>query len=75
MLLADLFADWDNARRAESYRATVFHATTNAKLAEKLVQDSDANFTGLPVSTPLRVEVTAINDAGESPAVSWTINL
>ena len=70
-----LFADWDNARRAESYRATVFHATTGAKLQERMVQDSDANFSGLPTGTPLRVEVTAINDAGESAAVSGTINL
>ncbi len=70
-----LFADWDNARRAESYRATVFHATTGAKLQERMVQDSDANFSGLPTGIPLRVEVTAINDAGESAAVSGTINL
>ncbi len=71
----NLFADWDNARRAQSYRASVFNTLTGAKLQERMAQDSDANFSGLPTGTPLRVEVTAINDAGESPAVSWTINL
>ena len=75
MTLTDLLSDWDNARRAESYRASVFNMLTGAKLTEKLVEDSDANFTGLPTGTPLRVEVTSINDAGESPAVSWTVNL
>jgi hypothetical protein len=70
-----LFADWDDARRAESYRASVFNAATNAKLAELLVQDSDANFSGLPTDIPLRVEVTSINAAGESPAVVLGITL
>ena len=70
-----LFADWDNARRAESYRARVFNAATNAKLAEQLVQDSDAHFTALPTGIPLRVEVTSINTAGESPAVSGAVTL
>ncbi len=70
-----LFADWDNARRAESYRAAVFNAVTGAKLQERIVQDSDANFSGLPTGIPLRVDVTALNTKGESPAVSGAINL
>lgn len=72
----DLFADWSDARRADRYRARVFNATTGAKLDEKIVSDSDANFTGLPVSIPLRVEVTSINtDGGESGPVSGTVTL
>ena len=69
------FADWDDARRADTYRATVFNATTNAQLQEQLVQDSDAHFTALPVGTPLRIEVTALNAAGESPAVTLLLTI
>lgn len=70
-----LIADWDNARRAASYRATVFNAATNTKLQEQLVQDSDANFTGLPTGVLLRVEITALNESGESPPLSGTVTL
>ena len=70
-----LYADWDNARRAESYRCSVFNHATNAKLQEKLVEDSDATFAGLPTGIPLRVEVTALNQAGESQPVTLIITL
>ena len=70
-------ADWDDARRAEKYRAIVTDGVTNAEIASQLVNDSDATFTGLPLNTPLNVTITAINDAGgESqpcPPVSITL--
>ncbi len=72
----DLAVDWDNARRAESYRVRVFNNATNAELAEAIVQDSDVNFNDLQVAILLRIEVTAINKAGgESAPVSGTTQL
>lgn len=71
-----LAADWDDARRAESYRAKVENAGTNAVLATKIVADSDADFAGLPTGVLLRVRITALNDAGESqPGEAVTITL
>jgi hypothetical protein len=71
----DLIIDWDNARRAESYRVRVFNDATNVELAETLVQDSDVFFNDLPVAVNLRIEVTAINDAGETQPLSGTTQL
>jgi hypothetical protein len=60
--------DWDDARRARSYRATVKVAATSVEVATQLVEDSDADFDDLPAGIPLSIAVTALNDAGESVA-------
>lgn len=45
-------------------------------LQQKLVGESDAHFTGLPVGTALSLIVTAINEAGESqPSAPFVFTL
>jgi hypothetical protein len=62
-----VFVDWDDARRAEKYRATVTNAANpNAVLATKIVEESEATFDGLPAAASIRAIVTTLNDAGES---------
>ena len=62
-----LFVDWDDARRAEKYRARVINVTNpGTTLATKIVEESEATFDGLPSATSIRVMVTTLNDAGES---------
>lgn len=66
-----LFGDWDDARRANSYRATL---TTTAnppvKLEEAIVHESEATFTlppAIAAGTAVRLTVTARNrNGGES---------
>jgi hypothetical protein len=43
-----LFVDWADAPCAQSYRATVTNAATNAQLAEKIVTESECRFDNLP---------------------------
>ncbi len=50
-------------------------AANGTVMEEKLVHDSDAQFTALIVGTPLRVEVSALNATGESPRLTGTITL
>jgi hypothetical protein len=62
-----IFVDWDDARRAEKYRATITNtANPSAVLATKIVEESEATFDGLPAAASIRVTVTSLNDAGES---------
>jgi hypothetical protein len=62
-----IFVDWDDARRAEKYRATVTNtANPSVVLATKIVEESEATFDGLPAAASIRVIVTSLNDAGES---------
>jgi hypothetical protein len=62
-----LFADWDDAPRADNYRAVVSDSEGKT-LAERLVVESEAMFTGLPSGAAVKVVVTARNSAGESKA-------
>lgn len=62
------FCDWDNSVRAESYRARILHGTT--EVAQHLGRESEAHFSGLPLDVPLTLEVSAINEAGESRAAT-----
>jgi hypothetical protein len=62
-----VFVDWDDARRADSYRLRATDADGNV-LAEVLPQDSEAKLTGLPAGSTVALTVTARNAAGESPA-------
>jgi hypothetical protein len=71
-----LFVEWDDARRADSYRAVLFDVATGQSVAEKLVYDSEAVFTGLPAGTHLKIAITSRNDAGESqPSEAVTVQL
>jgi hypothetical protein len=66
-LAGTLFADWDDAPRADTYRASVADAEGKT-LAERVVAESEAMFTGLPSGAKVQVTVTARNAAGESRA-------
>jgi hypothetical protein len=45
-------------------------------VAERLVNDSEAVFTGLPAGTHLKIAITSRNDAGESqPSEPVTVQL
>ena len=63
-----LYVEWDDARRAEGYRVVLTDAANGSTLAEKLVSDSEAVFTGLTAGSHVQIRVTARNDAGESLA-------
>ena len=66
-----LFTNWDDARRADSYRVRVLStATPPVELAARIVTESEAMFTSLAPGA-VKVVVTAINEAGESlPSVA-----
>jgi hypothetical protein len=73
-----VFADWDDARRAESYRVTIRDlATPPNVLATAIVEESEHTFTGLPSGTDFKVEVTARNskggESGPSAPASGTV--
>ena len=59
-----IHVDWPDARRAESYRVVVRNVSSGASLAEKIVEDSDASFSGLTAGMPVAVTVTARNAKG-----------
>ena len=60
-----LFFDWDNARRADSYRVTLTDAT-GTKLVDEIVWESEYMATGLPVGAAITAAVTGHNATGES---------
>ena len=70
-----VYADWADARRAKRYR--VFKKVTgvdNAFLAATTVTDSDATISGLPSGATVQIQITAVNDAGESqPGTSASV--
>lgn len=72
----DLFVDFDDARRAEKYRVRLSNAGSGAEVAARLVAESEAMLSDLPLGTALKIEVTALNDAGESqPSEPVTVTL
>lgn len=56
------FADWDDSRRAETYRAAVRNAAGDT-VAERIVSESETTLSGLPSGT-LTLTVTARNPSG-----------
>ncbi len=71
-----LFVEWDDARRADNYRAVLIDVATGQSVAERLVYDSEAVFTGLPTGTHLKIAITSRNEAGESqPSEPVTVQL
>jgi len=67
--------DWDDARRAESYRVRAVRVATGEEVRMVLVQDSEVTLPDLPMNEVLRIEVSAYNQAGESQAVMTTVTL
>ena len=61
-----LYVDWDDARRADSYRLRATDAE-GAVLAEAFPQDSEATLTGLPSGSTVSLSVIAHNTTGDSP--------
>jgi hypothetical protein len=60
-----LLVDFADARRADSYRVALVNAADNQPVAERIVAESEAAFTGLPPGITVKVTVTARNEAGE----------
>jgi hypothetical protein len=69
-----VFVDWDNARRAETYRVLARAAATGAPLLERIVEESEAML-GLPAGATVKITVTARNDAGGESAESEPITV
>jgi hypothetical protein len=63
-------ADWDDARRGDSYRLRAVTKADNKEVANEIVQDSQCSLTLSKVAAGAIVilTVTARNAAGESPA-------
>lgn len=63
-----LIADWDDARRADSYRFRAVNQATNAEVANEIVADSQISLTlNVAVGVVVLLTVTGRNAAGESP--------
>jgi len=67
-----LFVDWDDARRADSYRITLVEAASTAEVAARLVEESEAFFTNLPAG--ITVWGGQI-DFGEKPLEGVVLNV
>ena len=70
-----LFVDFDDARRATHYRAKVFNVATSTLFMERITHDSEITLQTLPLNTPLRIEISAINPTGESQPATLLITL
>jgi hypothetical protein len=64
-----LIADWDDARRADSYRLRAVTKTDNKEVANELMTDSQFSLTlaGVAAGAIVVLTVTGRNSAGESP--------
>lgn len=60
------FTDFDDAKNADSYRVRVLDTgvTPPKEIAQKIVDESEATFTGIPSGTHVQIIVTARNDSG-----------
>ena len=65
-----VIADWDDARRAESYRLRAVTKADGKEVANEIAQDSQFSLTltNIAAGTVVVLTVTARNSAGESPA-------
>jgi hypothetical protein len=62
-----VFADWDDAPRAENYRVVVTNTSDGTELVNRIVEESERRIDVLPPGTPISVAVSARNAGGESP--------
>jgi hypothetical protein len=60
-----VFADWDDARRAERYRVTVQTGDAPAEVYNPGAIDSECTITGLSSGSTVTVTVMALNASGE----------
>lgn len=60
------FVHCDDARRAASYRFRVTNAADGAQVAERLSNEPETMFGGLPQGMTIHITVAAQNEAGES---------
>ena len=65
-----VIADWDDARRADSYRFRAVTKADNKEIANEIVSDSQISFvlTKAAAGAVVVLTVTGRNSAGESPA-------
>lgn len=65
-----MIADWDDARRADSYRFRAMNKADNKEIANEIVSDSQISFVLAKAAAGAVVvlTVTGRNSAGESPA-------
>ncbi len=73
-----VFVDWDDARRAESYRVTITEtANPSNELVSQIVEESEHTFAGLSSGMAITVAVTARNttggESGPSAAANGTV--
>lgn len=70
-----VFADWDDARRAERYRVSKQVVGTDAQPVEvtATAADSQWNFTGLPTGATVQITVAAVNTAGDGAAAQASV--
>jgi hypothetical protein len=73
-----VFIDWDDARRATSYRVTVTNTfTPPVVLEEKIVTESEATLTDLASGAQIKITITSRNskggESGPSDPVSGTV--
>ena len=65
-----VFADWDNARRADRYRVFKQIPGTDPEPVEltSTQTESEYTLTGQPSGATVEITVKAVNDAGDGPA-------
>ena len=63
-----MFVDWDNARRAESYRVVVLGSVNGSVVTERLVAESEITLSGLAPGQTVRIVVSARNGKGGESA-------
>lgn len=72
-----VLVDWDDARRAENYRAALFNASNNQLIAEVIVSESECSFGSLTGGMQVRAVITARNkkggESGESAAAMGVV--
>ena len=62
-----LLVDWDDSLRADRWRVWLLIVGTDTEFqAVQTVYDSDATLSGLTSGSTARIQITAVNDAGES---------
>ncbi len=61
-----LIINWDDARRADSYRVRMTRVSDSVEVVNQIVQDSEFTATNLPAGAEVSITVTARNAAGET---------
>jgi hypothetical protein len=63
-----VFADWDDARRADCYRVFKQGPTDPAPVeVANAVTESEFTLTGLPSGIAIKITIAPVNEAGDGP--------